>query len=109
MTTAEDTQQAQLIALPELPEVNPTGPALLGNTKLLDSVKVALSVTVGQAETTLGELMSLKEASILKLDRPVDCPVDLLVNGNVVARGQLVVVDEHFGVRITEIAASQNG
>lgn len=108
-TPNEEVQQTQLIGLPELQPQTPTGPALLGNTKLLDGVKVALSVVVGEAQTTLGELMSLKEAAILKVDRRVDYPVDLIVNGNVVARGQLVVVDDHFGVRITEIAqASQS-
>ncbi|MBI3229335.1 MAG: FliM/FliN family flagellar motor switch protein [Burkholderiales bacterium] len=105
--SAENQVQAQLIGLPELQPQKTSGPALLGgNTALLDGVKVNLSVVLGSAQTSLGELMQLQEAAVLKVDRTVDSPVDLVLNGNVVARGQLVAVDEHFGVRITEIAQS---
>lgn len=97
--------RTQLVSLPELAPAAPFGPALLGShAGLLDSVKISLSVVVGEAQTTLGELMGLKQASVLKIDRAVDTPVDVMVNGNVVARGQLVVVDDNFGVRITDIA-----
>jgi flagellar motor switch protein FliN/FliY len=92
--------------LPELQPGAPLGPELVGaHTGLLDSVKVSLSVMLGETHLTLGELMSLKEAAVLKVDRMVDAPVDVVINGNVVARGQLVVVDDNFGVRVTEIAA----
>lgn len=98
-------KQTQLVELPELAPTTPAGPALLGaSPALLDGVQVALTVVVGQAHTTLGELMALKEQSVLKTDRLADTPVDVVVNGNVVARGQLVVVDDNFGVRITQIA-----
>lgn len=97
--------EARLVELPELPVQEGAGPTLLGaNAKLLDSIGVSLSVMVGQAQTTLGELMRLKEGAVLKVDRDVNLPLDVLVNGNVVARGQLVVVDDCFGVRVTEVA-----
>lgn len=97
--------EAQLIELPALESRPTAGPALLGKSAaLLDGVTVRLSVMLGEAETTLGELMALKEAAVLKVDRAVDAPVDVLVNGKVVARGTLVAVDDNFGVRITEIA-----
>jgi flagellar motor switch protein FliN/FliY len=48
--------------------------------------------------------MGLQESSLLKIDRKADYPVDVMLNGSVVARGQLVVVDDNFGVRITEVA-----
>jgi flagellar motor switch protein FliN/FliY len=96
---------AQLIELPVLGTGTTHGPALLRNHGgLLDSVKVALSVVVGEAGTTLGELFKLQENAILTIDRQVGQPVDLVINNNVVARGQLVVVGDNFGVRITEIA-----
>ena len=99
--------QTQPVGLPELAPRQPVGPALVGaHAGLLDSVSVSLSVLVGEARITLGELMGLKEAAVLKIDRLVDAPVDVVINGSVVARGQLVVVDDHFGVRVTEIAAS---
>ena len=97
--------EAHIVELAEVPQQNPVGTAVLGsNLSLLDSVPVTVNVVVGEAHTTVGELMALRELSVLKIDRAADCPVDVVVNGNVVARGQLVVVDDNFGVRITEIA-----
>jgi flagellar motor switch protein FliN/FliY len=98
----------QLIELSEIKEQVPSGSAVLPNLQALHGVKVVLTVVVGQAHTTLGDLMGLKESSVLKIDRDIDCPVDVLVDGNVVARGQLVAVDDNFGVCITEIAATQS-
>ncbi len=98
---------AQLVELGEIPASPGKGPSLLGdNIRLLDSVPVGVSVVVGHANSTVGAVLGLKEQAVMKIDRPVDAPVDVVVNGNVVARGQLVVVDDHFGVRITEIAAA---
>ena len=51
----------------------------------------------------VGELFDLRESSVVKLDRDVNAPVDVLLEGKRVARGALVAVDESFGVRITEI------
>ncbi|MRW94180.1 flagellar motor switch protein FliN [Duganella sp. FT80W] len=97
----------ELVDLTELLPQQPSGAALLGgNLRLLDSVQVKLQVMVGEAHTTVGELMSLQAASVLKIDRQADYPIDVVLNGSTIARGQLVVVDDHFGVRITEIAAA---
>lgn len=98
------------IELPELAPRHTSGPAVLRpNPALLDSINVSLSVVVGQARATLGQLMALKEADLLTIDRKVDTPVDIVVNGNVVARGQLVVIDDAFGVRVTEVAVAAKG
>lgn len=98
-------KQTQLIELPELTTACSAGATLLSvNSALLDSVNVSLTVVVGQVHMTFGELMRLKDASVLKVDRTVDLPVDVMVNGNVIARGQLVVVDDSFGVRLTDVA-----
>jgi flagellar motor switch protein FliN/FliY len=106
MIDLEKRTGAQALDYPELGTGAPSGQPVLGqNAALLDSVKVRLSVVVGQAETTLGELMALKTAAVLKIDRLVEQAVDVVINGEVVARGQLVAVDENFGVRITEVAA----
>jgi flagellar motor switch protein FliN/FliY len=97
----------QPIELPELDERGGSGPRLLNSrTELLDSIGVDVSIVVGQAHTTVGRLMDLKQADILKIDRAVDQPVDIIVNGKIVARGQLVVVDDSFGVQVTEVAAA---
>jgi len=95
----------QLVYLSELTPGTPSGAPVLGdNVQLLRGVKVEVSVMVGTVQTTLGELMTLKEASVLKIDRQVDTPIDVIVDGKMFARGQLVAVDDNFGVRITEIA-----
>ena len=75
--------------------------ALSGNP--LRHVKTRLTVCVGSAELTVGELLSAREEQVLRLDQLVEQPVDLLLAGQVVARGMLVAVGEHFGVRLTEL------
>jgi flagellar motor switch protein FliN/FliY len=102
--------QAEALELGDFATRVPTGAPLLSTrADLFDSVKVQLSVVVGQAESTVGELMALQALSVLKIDRGIDCPVDVVVNGNIIARGQLVAVDDHFGVRITEVAKGVQG
>lgn len=108
MTNSTPHSSAGTIAHIELPELEPhgaTGPNLVASSaQLLASVKVDVMVVVGQAHTTVGHLLNLKEADIMRIDRGVDQPVDVVVNGVVVARGQLVVIDDSFGLRVTEVA-----
>jgi flagellar motor switch protein FliN/FliY len=97
---------AQVIELPELPHDTPGagGPSILsGNLDVIGGVKVALTVRVGGAIVSVDELMNMTDAHVLKLDAALDAPVEVLLEGNVVARGQLVAVDDNFGVRITEL------
>lgn len=96
---------AQVVELPEFPHHHDAvGPTILsGNLDVIGSVKVALTVRVGEAVVSVDELMNMKDAHILKLDASLDTPVDVLLEGKVVARGQLVAVDDNFGVRITEL------
>lgn len=70
----------------------------------LGSVKVRLSVRIGGAEITVAELLKLEQGAVLPLDRSLDDPLDVMIDDKVVARGVLVAVGEHFGVRITETA-----
>lgn len=69
----------------------------------LHQVKAKLTVCVGTAELTVGELLNAKEQQVLRLDRTVEQPVDIMLEGQVIARGMLVAIDEYFGVRITEL------
>lgn len=62
-----------------------------------------IAVRLGNTTRTIGELMKLAPGAVLELDREVEQPADLLVNGRVVARGEIVVVEENFGVKITAI------
>jgi len=69
----------------------------------LHQVRTRIQVSVGQATLTVGELLSARENQVLQLDRAIDDEVDLLVEGKVIARGQLVAVDQFFAVRITQL------
>ncbi len=62
-----------------------------------------LSVEIGRTRTTVGEALELRVGSVVALGRSAGDPVDLLVNGSPIARGEVVVVDERYGLRITEI------
>lgn len=96
----------QPVELPAVGDRKEQGAALFqGNLGLIQGVKVRLATALGSASLTVADLFALKEGSVLKLDRTVDAPVDLLLEGQVVARGRLVAVDDSFGVSITEIAA----
>lgn len=99
----------QGIELPELSEARAEGTSLLvGNLDVIQNVKVKLAIRVGETEVSVGELMRMKEDHTLKLDTTVDTPVDVLLDGNVIARGQLVAVEDYFGVRITELPKVQS-
>ncbi|HHC08795.1 MAG TPA: flagellar motor switch protein FliN [Actinobacteria bacterium] len=64
-----------------------------------------VTVELGRAELRVRELLSLVEGSIVELDRPADSEVAVYVNGTLVARGEVVVVDDELGVRITEVVS----
>jgi flagellar motor switch protein FliN/FliY len=74
----------------------------------LHQVKTTLQVCVGSAVITVGELLNAKEHQVLVLDRSALQPVDLVLEGHVVARGQLVAVGSQFAVRLTELPVSLN-
>lgn len=103
--TPPPSTTAQRIELSELPSTPPmaSSPTLLQSLNPLHQVKATLQVCVGTATLTVGELMSAQEQQVLVLDRGVAQPVDLLLEGQVVARGQLVAVGDQFAVRITEL------
>jgi flagellar motor switch protein FliN/FliY len=102
--TPTNKETVQSVTLSEVANSPAQGPALLGpNLQLIQGVKVRLAASLGQSELTVGELFSLKEGSVVKLDRLTADPVDILLDGKVVARGQLVVVDDNFGISITQI------
>jgi len=69
----------------------------------LSAVPIDLSVVVGHKQMTVGETLDLREGSVITLDRMADEPVDVLVNGTPIARGEVVVIDEQFGLRLTHI------
>ena len=72
---------------------------------LLRDVAMEVTVELGRTRMTVRELLSLSPGAVVELDRAAGSPADLLVNGTLIARGEIVVVDEDFGIRITEIVA----
>src|SRR5436305_6977642 len=94
----------------ELEQLNPTGAvpdAALGtgynDLRRLSDVPVDLAVEIGRTRMTVGETLELHHGSIITLNRMAGEPVDLLVNGTPIARGEVVVIDEQFGLRVTEV------
>lgn len=94
----------QVIHLTEMHDIHeqPTSPVLDTVSPLLQ-VKARLQVCVGEMILTVGDLLSAKEHQVFALDRQVDQAVDILLEGKVVARGQLVAVDDHFAIRLSEL------
>lgn len=74
----------------------------IGLDSLLD-VPVRVTVQIGRARMSLGELVKLGPGSLVPLDREAHEPADILVNGKVVARGEVVTIDASYGVRITSV------
>ena len=72
----------------------------------LHAVPVELAVEIGRTRMTIGDTLNLGPGSIITLNRMAGEPVDLLVNGRPIARGEVVVIDEEFGLRVTEVVGS---
>ncbi len=72
---------------------------------LLRAVEMDVTAELGRTRMTLEELLSLSDGAVIELDRAAGAPADILVNGRLIARGEVVVIDENFGLRITEIVA----
>ena len=70
-------------------------------------VEMEVTVEIGRTRMSLGSLLSLAPGQVVELDRPAGSPVDLFVNGTLLARGEVVVVDEDFGFRVTDIVSGQ--
>jgi flagellar motor switch protein FliN/FliY len=76
-----------------------------GSLDLLRHVAMEVTVEIGRTRMTVQELLSLHPGEVVELDRAASAPADLLVNGTLIARGEVVVVDEDFGLRISEIVS----
>ena len=83
----------------------PVGATTAGDLARLRDVPVELAVEIGRTHMTIGETLDLGPGSIVTLDRLAGEPVDLLVNGKPIARGEVVVIDEEFGLRVTEVVS----
>lgn len=81
-------------------------PVWNGNLDVIKDVQVKIQVSLGEAELSVADLLGLREHSIVALNRDASHPVDLVLDGNIVGRGNLVVVGDNFGIELTEISNS---
>jgi flagellar motor switch protein FliN/FliY len=97
------------VALIEMPEVKKgtvgnAVPFLRNQLDLIRGVRVKVSVLLGEAELNIGRLFDLKVGDVVELDRQIGEPIELVLDGKIVARGELVAVGDSLGLRIVEIA-----
>jgi flagellar motor switch protein FliN/FliY len=93
----------------EFPPISTTVQGLASpNLDLLLDVQMTVTVELGRTKKYIKEILMLGEGSILELDKLAGEPVDLLVNGKLIAKGEVVVIDENFGVRVTDIVSSKD-
>jgi len=78
------------------------------NLSLLYDVPLQVTVELGRTEKTIKEILELTSGSIVELDKLAGEPVDILVNGKLIAKGEVVVIDENFGVRVTDIVSQRD-
>lgn len=78
------------------------------NLNLLMDIRMGLTVELGRSEMPLKEILKLTKGSVIELDRLSGEPVDLFVNNKLIARGEVVVIDDNFGLRITQLAGNLN-
>ncbi|MDF1566962.1 MAG: flagellar motor switch phosphatase FliY [Spirochaetaceae bacterium] len=91
----------------QLPELSPTISAgEQRNIGLLMDVSMELTVELGRTKWKIKDILGMGEGTIIELDKLAGEPVDILVNNNLIARGEVVVIDENFGVRVTEIVST---
>ncbi|MEE2872952.1 MAG: flagellar motor switch protein FliN [Candidatus Latescibacterota bacterium] len=88
------------------PAAGAPGGGIPPNIARLMDVNLSVTVELGRTKQTLEHVLNLGEQSLVELDKQVGDPIDILVNGKIFARGEVVTVSENFGVRITELVTS---
>jgi flagellar motor switch protein FliN/FliY len=94
----------------EFMPLQPTGIAGSEGADLrrLHDVPVELAVEIGRTRMTIGQTLELRPGSVVSLNRLAGEPVDLLINGKPIARGEVVVIDEEFGLRVTDVVSASH-
>ena len=90
----------------QFPNLMPhSGPQEAGNIGLIMDVSMEMTVELGRTKKLIKEILAMGEGTIIELDKLAGEPVDILVNHKLIAKGEVVVIDENFGVRVTEIVS----
>ena len=95
--------------MPSLVEVGPPDAATTAGFDALLDIAMPVAIEIGRANMTVQEILNLGIGSVVQLDRIVGEPVDIYVSDRKFAQGEVVVVGEHFGVRITRVLSGPNG
>jgi flagellar motor switch protein FliN/FliY len=99
------TANVQSVQFPSL--VPHATPQEAGNISLIMDVYMEMTVELGRTRKLIKEILGMGEGTIIELDKLAGEPVDILVNHKLIAKGEVVVIDENFGVRVTEIVSPQ--
>lgn len=100
------------VTVAALPRQAPGGggpSASMAGIEMLQDVVMELTAELGRTRMSVRDLLSLQPGAVVELDRLAGSPADLLVNGRLIARGEVVVVDEDYALRITELVAAAHG
>ncbi|AZR73867.1 hypothetical protein BBF96_10990 [Anoxybacter fermentans] len=92
------------VVFPEFSHTEDTN-AVPGNIKLIEDVPLQVTVQLGKTQMAIKDILELGSGSIIELDKLAGEPVDLLVNGKLIAKGEVVVIDENFGFRVKDIVS----
>ena len=91
----------------ESSKISDKNTAAVSNLRLLENIEVKLTVEVGNTEIKIKDLLRLNEGSVVELDRLAGDALDILANGTKIAKGEVVMVGEKFGIRFTEVATPE--
>ena len=94
------------VSVAELDELSEDKPVTQAEKKKLDTIldiPVTISMEVGRSKISIRNLLQLNQGSVVELDRVAGEPLDVLVNGTLIAHGEVVVVNDKFGIRLTDV------
>ncbi|MEF9975904.1 MAG: flagellar motor switch protein FliN, partial [Oscillospiraceae bacterium] len=97
------------VQFPEFGRQNPSGqePIMGKNVELLMNVPLDVAIEIGQTKKKIRDIMNFVQGTVIELDKQAGAPIDIVVNGQLIAHGDVVVIDDNFGVRITEIVGTK--
>lgn len=101
-----DEQDGEAVQVAELDELTDDAPITQEEKKKLDTIldiPVTISMEVGRSQISIRNLLQLNQGSVVELDRVAGEPLDVLVNGTLIAHGEVVVVNDKFGIRLTDV------
>jgi len=112
---AEPAAAPTAAAAPAAPAAAAKNPAKMVDRRIdvsridpLINVQMEVTVEIGRTRLPIGELLALTPGKVIELDRPAGALVDLYINGTILAKGEIVVIDEEYGFRVTEIVTEEN-